>query len=85
MGGISLPSLLLIAVIVVLLFGTGKLKSLGADLGASIKGFKKAMSDDQPAAQDDKQQQDADFATKSVTEHKPQSSQEEKNQPKERV
>lgn len=85
MGGISLPSLLLIAVIVVLLFGTGKLKSLGADLGASIKGFKKAMSDDQPATQDEKHQQDADFATKAMTEHKSQGSQEEKNQSKERV
>ncbi|NKI74506.1 twin-arginine translocase TatA/TatE family subunit [Dickeya sp. CFBP 2040] len=85
MGGISLPSLLLIAVIVVLLFGTGKLKSLGADLGASIKGFKKAMSDDQPAAHDDKQQQDADFATKAISEQKPQASQAEKSQHKEQV
>ncbi|GAB7195674.1 MULTISPECIES: twin-arginine translocase TatA/TatE family subunit [Pseudomonadota] len=84
MGGISLPSLLLIAVIVVLLFGTGKLKSLGSDLGASIKGFKKAMSDDKPAANDDKQQ-DADFATKSISEHKPQTSQEEKSHHKEQV
>ncbi|MBX9447426.1 twin-arginine translocase TatA/TatE family subunit [Dickeya chrysanthemi] len=84
MGGISLPSLLLIAVIVVLLFGTGKLKSLGADLGASIKGFKKAMSDDQPAANNDKQQ-DADFATKSISEQKPQNSPEEKSQHKEQV
>lgn len=84
MGGISLPSLLLIAVIVVLLFGTGKLKSLGSDLGASIKGFKKAMSDDKPAANDDKQQ-DADFATKSISEHKLQISQEEKSHHKEQV
>ncbi|MGM3159551.1 twin-arginine translocase TatA/TatE family subunit [Dickeya undicola] len=84
MSGISLPSLLLIAVIVVLLFGTGKLKSLGSDLGASIKGFKKAMSDDKPAANDDKQQ-DADFATKSISEQKPQTSQEEKSQHKEQV
>ncbi len=46
MGGISIWQLLIIAVIVVLLFGTKKLSSLGSDLGASIKGFKKAMSDD---------------------------------------
>ena len=44
--GISWPQLLIIVVIVVLLFGTKKLGSLGSDLGASIKGFKKAMSDD---------------------------------------
>ncbi|NAT77080.1 Sec-independent protein translocase subunit TatA [Dickeya dadantii] len=84
MGGISIWNLLVIAVIVVLLFGTNKLRTLGSDLGASIKGFKKAMSDDQPAANDDKQQ-DADFATKSISEHKPQASQEEKSQHKEQV
>ncbi|WP_034918691.1 MULTISPECIES: twin-arginine translocase TatA/TatE family subunit [Erwinia] len=46
MGGISIWQLLIIAVIVVLLFGTNKLRGLGSDLGSSIKGFKKAMSDD---------------------------------------
>lgn len=46
MGGISIWQLLIIAVIVVLLFGTKKLRGLGSDLGSSIKGFKKAMSDD---------------------------------------
>ncbi|MGQ0657384.1 MAG: twin-arginine translocase TatA/TatE family subunit [Chromatiales bacterium] len=47
--------LLLILVIVVLLFGTRKLKSLGADLGSAIKGFRSAMRDGQeepPAAED---------------------------------
>lgn len=47
MGGISIWQLVIIAVIVVLLFGTKKLGSIGSDLGASIKGFKKAMSDDE--------------------------------------
>ncbi len=62
MGGITLPHLLIIAVLVVLLFGTKKLRSLGSDLGSSIKGFKKAMSED-----DDKEKEtkanadDADF------------------------
>lgn len=41
MGGISIWQLLIIAVIVVLLFGTNKLRTLGSDLGSSIKGFKK--------------------------------------------
>ncbi|PKH87261.1 twin-arginine translocase TatA/TatE family subunit [Colwellia sp. Bg11-28] len=45
MGGISIWQLVMIAVIVVLLFGTKKLKNLGADLGSSIKGFKKAITD----------------------------------------
>lgn len=86
MGGISLWNLLIIAVIVVLLFGTNKLRTLGSDLGASIKGFKKAMSDDQTSASDEKaQQQDADFNTKSVAEQPPETKQEEKSQSKERV
>lgn len=50
MGGISIWQLLIIAVIVVLLFGTNKLRTLGSDLGASIKGFKKAIGDDSSAA-----------------------------------
>ena len=58
MGGISIWQLLIIAVIVVLLFGTKKLGSIGSDLGASIKGFKKAMSDDEP--KQDKTSQEAD-------------------------
>ncbi len=57
--------LVIIAVIVVLLFGTKKLGSIGSDLGASIKGFKKAMSDDD--AKQDKASQDADFTAKSIT------------------
>lgn len=42
----SLSQLLILIAVVVLLFGTKKLRSLGSDLGASIKGFKKAMNDD---------------------------------------
>ena len=53
MGGISIWQLLIIAVIVVLLFGTKKLGSIGSDLGASIKGFKKAMNDDNADAKKD--------------------------------
>ncbi|OUR63089.1 Sec-independent protein translocase TatA [Colwellia sp. 39_35_sub15_T18] len=45
MGGISIWQLVIIAVIVVLLFGTKKLRNLGSDLGSSIKGFKKAITD----------------------------------------
>lgn len=67
MGGISIWQLLIIAVIVVLLFGTKKLGSIGSDLGASIKGFKKAMSDDEDKGKD-KSAQDADFTAKSISE-----------------
>jgi len=46
MGGISIWQLLIIAVIVVLLFGTKKLRNLGTDLGSAIKGFKNAVTDE---------------------------------------
>lgn len=39
-GGISMWQLLIIAVIVALLFGTKRIRNLGADLGSAIKGFK---------------------------------------------
>ena len=38
---------IVLLVVVVLVFGTKKLKNLGGDLGESIKGFRKAMNDDQ--------------------------------------
>ncbi|WP_342779775.1 twin-arginine translocase TatA/TatE family subunit [Aliikangiella coralliicola] len=43
--GLSIPSLILILVIVILLFGTKKLKNIGSDLGGALKGFKKAVND----------------------------------------
>lgn len=46
MGGISVWQLLIVAVIVVLLFGTKKLRNLGGDLGSAVKGFKKAITDE---------------------------------------
>ncbi len=54
-GGISIGSLLLILAIVLLLFGTKKLRNLGGDLGGAIKGFKKAMNEDGDGKADDTQ------------------------------
>ena len=48
MAGISITKLLIIGALIVLLFGTNKLRTLGSDLGAAIKGFKKAMDSDTP-------------------------------------
>lgn len=44
--GISIWQLIIIAAIVVLLFGTKKLRNLGGDLGSAIKGFKNAVADE---------------------------------------
>jgi len=45
MGGISIWQLLIVLVIVLLLFGTKRLKSIGSDLGNAVKGFRSAMSE----------------------------------------
>ncbi len=42
---------IVILVVVVLVFGTKKLKNLGTDVGESIKGFRKAMNDDEKAGE----------------------------------
>ena len=52
-GGISIWQLLLILLVVVLIFGSGKLKSLGSDLGSSIKGFKKSVRDEDSKEKED--------------------------------
>ena len=46
-GGISIWSLLLILAIVILLFGTKKLRNVGGDLGNAIKNFKKSVKDEE--------------------------------------
>jgi len=43
MGNIGWVQLLIVAVIVLVIFGSKKLRNLGGDLGTSVKGFKKAM------------------------------------------
>jgi sec-independent protein translocase protein TatA len=45
MGNIGFKEILLILVVVLLVFGTKKLKTLGSDLGSAVRGFKKSMSD----------------------------------------
>ncbi len=45
-GGIGIWQLIIILVIVVMLFGTKKLRNLGSDLGGALKGFKTAMKDE---------------------------------------
>jgi sec-independent protein translocase protein TatA len=59
--------LAIVLLIVVLIFGTKRLKSIGSDLGGAIKGFKKAIDTDEAKASDESQktlesdEQDADF------------------------
>ena len=53
MGGISIWQLAIILLITTMLFGTGKLKTLGSDLGGAIQGFRKAVKDEETDAQQD--------------------------------
>ncbi|ABR74037.1 twin-arginine translocase subunit TatA [Actinobacillus succinogenes] len=69
MGGISIWQLLIIVAIVVLLFGTKKLRTLGSDLGESVKGFKKAMAEEP---------KDAEFKSLDKAENTAQTKKEEK-------
>jgi len=51
-SGISIWQLLIILAIVVMLFGTKRLKTLGSDLGSMIKGFKNSMDTDESVKKD---------------------------------
>jgi sec-independent protein translocase protein TatA len=66
-GGISIWQLVIVLGIIILLFGTKKLRNLGGDVGSAVKGFKKAMSDDasaeEPKKQIEQEQKDAEFKT----------------------
>ena len=55
LGGIGIWQLVIILVIVVMLFGTKKLRNLGSDLGGALKGFKSAMKDDNGKDLDDEE------------------------------
>lgn len=74
MGGISIWQLLIIFVIVVLLFGTKKLRTLGSDLGSAVKGFKSAVTDED--------KKDADFEKPQEMQDKTDNTQEEQKQSK---
>ncbi len=52
MGSFSIWHWLIVLVVVVLIFGTKKLRNIGQDLGGAVKGFKDGMkSEDTPAQQ----------------------------------
>lgn len=50
MGSMSLTHWIIVLVVVALVFGTGKLRNIGKDLGAGVKGFKEGMRDEENAA-----------------------------------
>ena len=56
-GGISVWQLLILLLIVVLVFGTKRLRNMGGDLGAAVKGFRKGMEE---AKEDDSEKLEPD-------------------------
>ncbi|MBF1801781.1 Sec-independent protein translocase subunit TatA [Alloalcanivorax profundimaris] len=76
-SGISIWQLIIILAIVVLLFGTKKLRNIGSDLGGAVKGFKDSVKDgeqeqDQKRLADDDQDQDKDATRQEREKHKDQ-------------
>ena len=64
LGGISIWQLLIILAIVIMLFGTKRLRNMGGDLGSAVKGFRKSMQDDDDGAADSKPEDGAEDAEK---------------------
>ena len=50
-GGISTWQLVILLVIIVLIFGTKRLRAIGSDLGSALKGFRKGIGDDADSAE----------------------------------
>lgn len=69
MGAFSLWHWIILLIVIVLVFGTKKLKNLGTDLGGAIKGFKEAMDEGDKAAKVP-EQLPADTSTIDVTAEK---------------
>ncbi len=81
-GGISIWQLVIVLGIIILLFGTKKLRNLGGDVGSAVKGFKKAMNEDESAKQDDEKKSldkdDANFTANDQTAAKTEQKSEDK-------
>jgi len=53
MFGIGMPELIIILIIILIIFGAGKLPEIGAGIGKGIKNFKKATQEAQQEAQEE--------------------------------
>jgi len=70
LGGISIWQLLIVLAIVVLLFGTKRLRSLGSDLGGAVRGFRKSMQDESANAEAGAEDQSSDTEAETPTDPK---------------
>ena len=68
LGGISIWQLLIVLVIVLLLFGSKKLRNLGTDLGGAVKGFRSTMKDGANAEESKETEAEAETSQESLAE-----------------
>lgn len=66
-GGISIWQLLIVLAIVILIFGTKRLKGLGGDVGGAIKSFKKAVNEDEDKAENKTEEDKTDSSTQKAS------------------
>ena len=66
-GGISIWQLLIILLIVILLFGTKRLKSIGSDLGNAVRGFRSAMTENEKEKEEEPPKKLEESASKRET------------------
>ena len=66
-GGIGIWQLLIILLIVVMLFGTKKLRNLGSDLGGALKGFKSAIKDEDAEKEDEEESSEGETIDSTAT------------------
>ncbi len=57
-GGISFWQILIILVVILVLFGGKKIRTMGSDLGEGLKGFKKAIKDEDADKESESKQDD---------------------------
>jgi sec-independent protein translocase protein TatA len=71
LSNVSIWQLLIVLVIVIAIFGTKRLKTLGSDLGGAVKGFRSAMNeaDKENTEQIGDQSEDASFDSTPAEEH----------------
>jgi len=67
LSGISIWQLLIVLAIVVMLFGTKRLRTLGGDLGSMIKGFKNSMSSEESKKEEEEAQKILDQKNTAAT------------------
>jgi sec-independent protein translocase protein TatA len=79
LGGISIWQLLIVLVIVLLLFGTKKLRNLGTDLGGAVKGFRSTMKDGANAEESTEAEANAEASQESLAESAEEASSDKEN------